>query len=167
MAISAASKHPERALMVYDLIRNDPECYELMNFGIRVEQFRINDQGLREKVKGSHGITTNYWWGRNDSLELRDTGTDWEVFDRISATYNKYKIDYPYGQIVWDISNIGSELDAVNDVYGQYMGNICYGQSDDPEQYIAEFRKALKNAGIERIISELQRQLDAFYSNNR
>ena len=167
MAVSAASKHPERALMVYDLIRNDPECYELMNFGIRDVQFRINDQGLREKVKGSHGITTNYWWGRNDSLELRDTSTDWEVFDRINATYNKYKFDYPYGQIVWDISNIGSELDAVNDVYGQYMGNICYGNNSNPEKYVAEFRQALKQAGIERIIAELQRQLDTFYANNK
>ena len=167
MAISAASKHPERALMVYDLIRNDPECYTLMNFGIRDEQFRINDQGLREKVKGSHGITTNYWWGRNDSLELRDTSTDWEVFDKINAVYNKYKFDYPYGQIVWDLSNISTELDAVNDVYGEYMGNICYGNNSDPVKYVAEFRQSLKQAGIERIIAELQRQLDTFYAKNK
>ena len=167
MAISAASKHPERALMVYDLIRNDKECYNLMNYGIEGVQFERNAQGYREKIKGSHGITTNYWWGRNDDLEVRDTATAWDVFDRINATYSKYKIDYPFSQIVWDLSSISNEVDAVADVYGSYMGNISYGQVADPVAYVAEFRQELKKAGIDKIIAELQKQLDAFHSSNR
>ncbi len=46
------------------------------------------------------------------------------------------------------------------------MGNICYGQNPNPEQYVAEFRRDLKQAGMEKIIAEFQRQLDAFYSKN-
>ncbi|MCR4743138.1 MAG: ABC transporter substrate-binding protein [Treponema sp.] len=164
MALSAASKHPERALMVYDLLRNDEECYKLINYGVEGKQYRVNSQGYREKVPGSKGITTNYWWGRNDNLEVRDTGTAWDVFDEINATYSKYKIDYPFSQIVWDLSKISSELDSVADLYGQYMGNICYGQNEDPEAYVKEFRQKLKSAGMEKIINELQRQLDAFNS---
>ena len=167
MAISAASKHPERALMVYDLLRNDEECYNLINYGIEGVQYKLNSQGYREKVPGSHGITTNYWWGRNDKLELRDTSTAWDVFDRINAIYNQHKIDYPFGQSVWDLSNVASELDAVNFVYGKYMGNICYGQVADPVKYVADFRQELKQAGIEKVISEFQKQLDAFYSKNK
>lgn len=167
MAISAASKHPERAMMVYDLLRNDKECYELINYGIEGVQYKKNSQGYREPIPGSHGIVTNYWWGRNDDLEVRDTATAWDVFDNINRTYNQYKIDYPFGQIVWDLSNVGSELDAVTSVYGQYMGNICYGQKADPEGYVAEFRRELKKAGIEKLISEFQRQLDSFYSNRK
>ncbi len=167
MAVSAASKHPERALMVYDLLRNDKECYELINYGIEGVQFRRNASGLRESIPGSHGIVTNYWWGRNDGLEVRDTGTAWDVFDDINAVYNKCKIDYPFSQIVWDLSKVSSELDEVASIYGQYMGNICYGQNPDPEQYVAEFRRDLKNAGIEKVIAEFQRQLDSFYANKR
>ncbi|MBO7421669.1 MAG: ABC transporter substrate-binding protein [Spirochaetaceae bacterium] len=166
MAVSAASKHPERALMVYDLLRNDEECYNLINYGIEGVQFKRNAAGLREPIAGSHGITTNYWWGRNDKLELRDTNTAWDVFDSINATYSQYKIDYPFGQIVWDLSNVSSELAAVADIYGQYMGNICYGQNPNPEQYVAAFRRDLKKAGMEKIIAEFQKQLDSFYSKN-
>lgn len=166
MAVSASSKHPERALMVYDLLRNDKECYDLINYGIEGYQYKFNDEGYREPIQGVPGITTNYWWGRNDLLELRDTETNWEVFDQINETYNKCRIDYPYSQIVWDLSNITNELDAVADLYGQYMGNISYGQVDNPAAYVAEFRQELKKAGIEKIISELQRQLDSFYSKN-
>ncbi len=167
MAVSAASKHPERALMVYDLLRNDKECYNLINYGIEGVQFKMNSSGYREPVTGAFGITTNYWWGRNDKLELRDTGTNWDVFDRINATYNKCKIDYPFSQIVWDLSNVSNEVAALADIYGQYMGNICYGQNPNPEQYVAEFRAKLKDAGIEKAIAEFQKQLDSFYSNNK
>lgn len=167
MAVSAASKHPERALMVYDLLRNDKECYELINYGIEGVQFRRNSSGYREPVPGSQGIVTNYWWGRNDDLEVRDTATAWDVFDEINAVYDKCKIDYPFSQIVWDLSKVSSELDAVSDIYGQYMGNICYGQNPDPEAYVAQFRAELKEAGMEKIIAEFQRQLDAFYSNGK
>lgn len=164
MAVSASSKHPERALMVYDLLRNDKECYELINYGIEGVQYRRNANGLRESIPGAPGIVTNYWWGRNDELEVRDTETSWDVFDQINQVYSKCKIDYPFSQVVWDLSNVSSELDAVTDVYGQYMGNICYGQNPDPEKYVAEFRRDLKAAGIEKVIAEFQRQLDAFYS---
>ena len=47
-----------------------------------------------------------------------------------------------------------------------YMGNICYGQNPNPVQYVADFRQDLRKAGIEKIISELQKQLDAFYAGN-
>ena len=167
MAISAASNHPERALMVYDLLRNDKECYELINYGIEGKQYRVNASGYRENIPGSYGIDTNYWWGRNDNLEVRDTSTDWKVFDDLCAEYNKYKIDYPFSQIVWDISKVSTELDAVANVYGQYMGNICYGQKEDPVAYVQEYRQALKDAGIEKLIAEFQRQLDSFNSKAR
>ena len=167
MAISAASKHPERALMVYDLLRNDEECYNLINYGVEGIQFKRNDKGYRESIPGSKGITTNYWWGRNDKLEVRDTATAWDVFDEINATYNKYKIDYPFSQIVWDLSNIANEVDGVADVYGQYMGNICYGQVADPVAYVEDFRRDLKKAGVDKIITELQKQLDSYYANKK
>lgn len=165
MAISAASKHPERALMVYDLLRNDEECYNLINYGIEGVHYRKNNRGLIEMIPGAKKIVTDFWWGRNDKRELRDTQTAWEVFDEINRVYSKCKIDYPLSQVVWDLSNVSSELDAVADLYGQYMGNICYGQKDNPVEYVAEFRRELKKAGIEKIISEFQRQLNSYYSN--
>ena len=164
MAVSAASKNPERALMVYDLIRNDPECYRLFNYGIEGVQYRLTKDGFRESIEGADSITTNYWWGRNDDLEIRDKNGAWDKFNEISAIYDKTKIDYPYPQIVWVLDNISSELAAISDVYGEYMGRICFGQEADPVTYVAQFRAALKAAGIERVISELQSQLDKYNS---
>lgn len=166
MAISAASANPERALMVYDLIRNDPQCYYLMNYGIEGVQWRKTPAGKRARPASynstTDGITTNYWWGRNDKLEIRDEKGAWDMFDKISSEYNTKKIPYPYGQVIWSFDNISKELTAVSDVWGHYMGKICYGKVDNPEAYVADFRRDLKNAGIEKIIRDLQSQLDNY-----
>ena len=166
MAISAASKYPERALMVYDLLRNDKECYDLFNYGIEGRQYVITQNGYRSKPAGFDSqkdtIITNYWWGRNDALEIRDTHTAWDKFDEISKIYNEKKIDYPYSQIVWNIGDISRELANIADVWAQYMPHICYGKMDNPESYVADFRAALKKAGIETVIVNLQKQIDDF-----
>ena len=92
---------------------------------------------------------------------MRDKSGSWDKFEEKNAIYGKHKIDYPYPKIVWDISNIGPELAELNNVWGTYMGNICYGREDGVEAYVQEFRRACKRAGIEKVIAELQRQVDA------
>ena len=53
-----------------------------------------------------------------------------------------------------------AELSNLSDVWSKYMGRICYGKANEPEKFVAEFRAALKQAGIEKCIAELQKQLD-------
>ncbi len=166
MAISAGSKNPERALMVYDLIRNDKECYDLFNYGILGEQYEMTADGLRKRPAGytddANSITTNYWWGRNDDLEIRDARGAWTQYDQISAVYESCALDYPYGQIVWNIDNINTQLENISDVQANYMTRIAYGKFDNAEKFVAEYREALKKAGINDVITEVQKQVDAF-----
>jgi len=152
MAVSAGSRNPERALMVFDLLRNDPECYNLFNYGIEGVQYEILPNGMRQRpasyVREQDEITTNFWWGRNDDLEIRDSRAAWTQYDQMVEKYNSIKIDYPYGQIVWDTDPVSAEMANLSDVYTNYMTRIVYGKFDDAEKFIAEYRAALKNAGI-------------------
>ena len=52
MAVAAKSENPERALMVYDLMRNDPEIYRLLTLGIEGQQYVINELLERRKLYG-------------------------------------------------------------------------------------------------------------------
>lgn len=167
MAISSASKNPERALMVYDLLRNDEECYRLFNYGIEGEQYIITEDGMMDRPEGYdhdlHSIQTNYWWGRNDDLELENVTHYNEGKRRMYEIYDKIAIDYPYGQIVFDTDNVKAQMSNLSDVYSTYGPRMTFGKVDDPEAYVAEFREALKAAGIEDVIAELQAQMDEFY----
>ena len=89
---------------------------------------------------------------------------DWVAYDALLANeYDPVKIDYPYGKLVFNIDPISSELDNVTNVYNTYMPVITFGKAADPVAYVAEFRQALLDAGIEKVMTEVQAQIDAVY----
>jgi putative aldouronate transport system substrate-binding protein len=45
MAVNATSQNPEKALEVYDVLRNDEESYKLLNFGIEGTDYVMTDDG--------------------------------------------------------------------------------------------------------------------------
>ncbi len=170
MAVSAGSKNPERALMVYDLIRNDPDCYRLFNYGIQGVSWDLNDEGMRITPEGYNSDTdningiTNYWWGRNDDLEIRDAQKNWDAIDKLYAEYDSLKIDYPYGQFVPDVENIKGNIENINTIYEKYMKQISYGKySGTAEDIVAQFQAELKAAGIDDVTAELQKQINEVY----
>ena len=169
MAVAMTSKNPERALMVYDLMRNDPEIYRLMQYGIEGDMYTLDENGYLVRPEGFEqgvdGVDLNYWWGRNDQLELRTADKDWEAIDALYSTYDAVKINYPYGKVVFELGNIQMYLDNLSNVYNTYMPRIVFGMMDDPEAYVAEFRAQLKAAGIDICMQEIQRQLAAVYGN--
>ena len=168
MAVAAQSKHPERALMVYDLMRNDPEIYHLMQYGFEGEMYTVDENGLFSRPEGfedsTDGVSFNFWWGRNDNLEYKNAQLDWDAIDELYAIYDAVKIDYPYGQYIYDNSMVGVFMDNLSNVYNTYMPRIVFGMNDDPEALVAEFRQALKDAGIDMVMTEIQNQLDAVYA---
>lgn len=170
MAVSAGSKNPERALMVYDLLRNDPECYELFCYGIQGVSWDVNDEGLRITPEGYNSDTdningtTNFWWGRNDDLEIKDATRNWDEIDKLYDEYDKIKIEYPYGQFVADVDNIQSYIQNINDIHTNYMKQISFGKySGSAEDIVKEYQAALESAGISEVTAELQRQFDELY----
>ena len=167
-AVSAASKNPERTLMVYDLLRNDKECYDLFNYGILDRSFAINEDGMRYTPESydsdKDSISTNWWWGRNDALEIPSALMNWEPINALYDEYEGIAVMYPYESFIFDNKNVQSYINICNETYTQYMKLICFGQYDEtPEEIVAEFQDALRAAGVDEVTAELQRQIDETY----
>lgn len=170
MAISAGSENPERALMVYDLLRNDPECYKLFCYGIEGVSYAITDDGLRTTPEGYNNdtdninATTNFWWGRNDDLEIKDATYAWDKIDALYKEYDGIKIEYPYGQFVPDVDAISAKIQNISEIHDNYMKQIAFGKyQGTAEDIVAEYQAALQNAGIDDVTAALQSQFDALY----
>ncbi|MEC0232165.1 DUF3502 domain-containing protein [Paenibacillus alba] len=163
-SIGAKSKHPERALMVYELIRQDPEVYRLMNYGLEGVQYVVKD-GKRYRPDGydvqRDDFYTDFWGGRVDKNEIPD-GNDWVGKGDLYASYDKIKKTYPYGRFVFDKSPVTNELTAVTQIVGQMGPAILYGKAGDPVKAVNDFRAKLKAAGFDKLQTEVQKQLDAF-----
>ncbi|MCI1981728.1 MAG: ABC transporter substrate-binding protein [Oscillospiraceae bacterium] len=163
MAVSANSKHPERALMVYDLIRNDKQIYYLHNHGIQGKDYIINSDGTLGYPKGfdaaKDGLSTNFWAGRMDKYEP-DHGDWYKGKDDLYKELNSVAGKYALGKFAFDNANVSSEMAAVAEVCNNFIPSIAYGKAGDPSAAVAKFRKSLKNAGIDTVMTEIQTQLD-------
>ena len=167
MAVSARSKNPELALMVYDLIRNDKTCSRLLNYGIEGEQYVVNANGMLERPSGYNeaqdSILTNFWWGRRDELVLHDASYDWDAYYDLVSSYERIAIAYPFEGVPFSTPEINEELADIVAIFDKYIPQISTGQYDGmPEVKVALFREELKKAGFERVTGHLQRILNNY-----
>ena len=168
-AVSAASKNPERTLMVYDMLRNDKTCYDLFNYGLEGRSYAIDENGYRytpdSYVADNDSISTNWWWGRNDALEIPSSAMNWDEINALYDEYDKIAVMYPYESFVFDNTMVQSYINQCNETYNTYMKYICFGQySGTAEEIVAEFQDALRAAGVDLVTEELQRQIDETYN---
>ena len=63
---------------------------------------------------------------------------------------------------VFNGESVSSEIAAVTSVVSLYLPPLECGALEDVDGALAEFNEKLRNAGIDRIIEENQRQLDAW-----
>ena len=163
-SIGAHSKHPERALMAYELIRQNEEVYKLINFGIEGVQYDLKD-GKRVRPAGyddaRDGFYTDFWGGRVDKFDL-PSDTDWSGIGDVYKKYDAIKKPFPYGKFVFDKTKVDVEMTSISQVIGELLPAILYGKTDDPQKAVMELRDKLKSAGYDKVMAEIQSQLDAY-----
>ena len=88
------------------------------------------------------------------------------IYDEVAAYNQKIlddgRITKAFGY-VFNPENVSTQAAAVASVATQYRSIVGYG-TVDPEEVMPEFIQALKDAGIDDIIAENQKQLDAWYA---
>ena len=103
-SIGAHSKHPERALMAYELFVKNEEVYKLINYGIEGVQYEIKD-GIRVRPAGyddaKDGFYTDFWGGRVDKFEI-PSDNDWCGIGDILQEIRCDQKTIPLRQIVFD-----------------------------------------------------------------
>jgi len=165
MAVSANSQNPERAVMVYEFIRNDEEMYRLFNWGIQGTQWDIDDEGFKIQPttydKSQHEFFSNFWGGRVDKFEL-PSRTEWAGIYDLWARLDKDVVPNPYAQFVFDKMPIDAELTTLSSIVTEYRPLLNFGKAGDPEAAVAEYRNKLTAAGIEAYKAEVQKQLTEY-----
>lgn len=166
MAVSNFSQNAERALMVYDLLRNDKEIYTYFNYGIEDVDYVMVDENTFDRPDGwdktLDGLDINFWWGRNDNLEMINN-QDWDGKADMIAEYDTYAIDYPYSKLVVDTSAVETQIAAMSDVCASWIPRIAFGKVDDPVAAVATFREEMIAAGYNEVLENFQSQMDDVY----
>lgn len=167
-SIGANSKNKERAVMVYELLRQDKEIYQLVNYGREGIQYEVKD-GVRVRPAGyvdaDHSYYSNYWGGRVDKFEIPSDRDYKGIFD-IWARLDKIVKPFVYGKFIFDKTNVEAELAAISEVVNSDGVAIGMGKVADPVAAVEAYRNKLKTAGIEKVLAEVNTQLAAYKSAN-
>jgi hypothetical protein len=164
LAINGASKNVEKALQLYDLMRNDKQIYLLYNYGLEGKDYIVLPDGRFDRPEDYNSTTdaldTNFWAGRVDKFE--PAWADWWSGRTAFVEHlNTFAKEYPLGKFSFDYTKVAAELAAVGDVCATYIPSIHFGKTNNPEKAVADFRAALKSAGYDKVKAELQAQLTA------
>lgn len=168
-AIPRQSKSSEKAMAFLNLLFSDPEVVNLLNYGIEDRHYvKVSDN----VIKFPEGVTTAnhpYFFGLawefgNQFLSYVMEGTDPDIWEK-TREYNASALPSKALGFVMDVEPIKNEFAAVLNVFMQYQSGLGTG-SVDPDVYLPEFIEKLKAAGIDKIVTEKQQQLDAWAANN-
>lgn len=164
-AINNNSKHPEEAMALLNRVNTDPVLRNMLNYGIEGQHYvRVNDT----QVEAAEGIDStahpyNYGYGwifGNVFLSYVDTTFPVDLWDTFRA-YNDSSEPAPSLGFNFDPTPVSTEIAVINNVWSQYAIPLWTG-AVDPEKYLPEFLDRLEQAGIQRILDEQQKQLDAW-----
>lgn len=163
-AISSTSKHPDKAMKFLEIINTDKELFNLLMFGIEGTHYeKIADNQIRILDGGKYQLGISAWAFGNQLntfyMENQKPGS-WEETDRI----NREAATSPIIGFSPVIDNVKNELAAIETVVSEY--NKLYTRDNWRELY-KEQEEKLKVAGIDRVIAEIQSQLDAWKAANQ
>lgn len=164
-AICKTSKNPDAAMQLINLFNTDAELYNLLAKGIEGKHWVWLNQ--EKKVIGPGPDAANYKPGR-----------DWMV----GSIFNAYYVDETQaaGDMIgetkklnasaaasvalgfaFDPTPVKTEMANVTNVVKELGYPLINGMAD-PEKTLPEFQKKLKDAGMDKIVAEAQKQVDAW-----
>lgn len=164
-SIGRNSDAPARSVMIYEILRQNEEVYRLLNYGMEGTQYEVVD-GVRTRPEDYEQATdefySNYWGGRVDKFEI-PTDSEWTGIYEIWEEYDQIvRSPYPFSKFVLDKTPIEAELAAVSDVIESKLVPINWGVVDDVDAAVEDLRQSLKQAGHDKILEEVQRQVDEY-----
>lgn len=173
-AINAASKHPVEVAKFFNLLySNDSDAVkvlELLKFGIKGIHYNIdaNDSNHitelpRYKDGWLYGVNWELGPGNIKGLCWKNENT---LVHNGWLDLNANAPVSPAMGFSVDSSKITNQLASVSSVVNEYYTGLVLGVYPDVDKTLAEFRTKLKAAGSDKIVAEIQTQLDAWKSSS-
>jgi len=162
--ISATSKNPVLAAKVLELVNTDVELYNLLSYGIEDVNYKKTGENRIEKIEGRPYNAPEWAIGSvyNSYLLPFQEDNTWEETKRINETAARS----PLLGFSPNLDNLKPQITACKTVIDEYLEVLIYAAVDVDKTY-DEFIEKLNAAGTDKIISEVQAQIDAWIAKNK
>lgn len=158
LSIGAKSQNVDRAVMFLNWVYSKQENYDLFSYGIENKNFTIKDKRIEYSTDNRYSPINWAWYnvnlvrfGVNDRQESIDTLLNWDKGAVVSEIAG-----FNFSQ-----ENIKAEIAQINTVDKEIAAPMLAGILSYDEYYPQLIDK-LKKAGLEKLLDDAQKQLDAF-----
>jgi putative aldouronate transport system substrate-binding protein len=165
IAINRISKNAERVLMMVELFRSTRDLNNLAQRGMKGIHWDYADDGsLRTDLPPipadmSYGGPITWGPFRTSEFQVHYTARNSKWFQDIFDGSENRELTIPATAFLFDNMNVKTEEASVGEVYNQYAFPLIMGFTDPAE--LPNILNRLKSAGVDKIIAEMQKQLDA------
>lgn len=168
VAINKNAKNPERVLMFLNLLEKDKALYDLVQYGIQGKTYVLNGNKA-EYPKGMDSTNSNYMeWGGQWALWkpqfMRPNPTYSDGFWKKEAEFAAQPINVtsPLDGFFFDTSKVKNEISQRDQIFGDADKLIGVGLVKNADAAVNDLVAKEKAAGVDRITTELQKQINAF-----
>lgn len=168
--VASTAKDPAKAVQFLDWAEGSGELNDLLNFGVEGVDWVEGADGTATFPQGvtlqNCGYHLDWGWAiPNQFAGHLWEGNDADLYDQYKAFRDNAHKSKAYG-FCFDSSSVTDQIIACKTVTDKYMTAICTG-SVDPDTELKKMNKELYDAGLQDIMNEKQKQLDAWLAENK
>lgn len=165
MCVSSKSQNVDAAVKFLNILYTDTFVINTLLFGLEGEDYvKVSEhvtalpEGLTPDTVPYSAAMTSGVMGSNSLMWVNTSEEDYKSMQAAIAM-NATSEKSPFFGFNFDPSNVMNEMTALANVASQYLPGLQCGSSD-PAEVLPKFNQDLKDAGIDKVIAEKQRQLD-------
>ena len=167
--IPVTSRNPAKAMQYINLMHSDPTLVNLMLFGEEGVNYTMNDDGRVSIVgdKSWYGVHGGAWTVGNTLLQYVTSAEDPEKNAMLQSYADDAIPTFSLGfRFIKD--NVADEIAAMENVTSEFIGPLMCGavDPDDASHGIKAMQQAMHDAGIDKIMEEMQAQFDEWCAAN-
>jgi len=172
VAIAQSSKNPERAMMALDYMMEDPTYATLLYYGIEGTNYVKTADGKLDLPEGVTPDSNTYtveaagFWFITKTIMLPSATWPQSYIDFVQKDVPGYLIDDPLAAFTPDTDSIKTQVANVSSAITQYGSQLQVGSASDVDAAWATLKDKVQAAGQSDMMTELSKQLDAFYASN-
>ena len=163
-AINVNSKNPEAALKMYAAFWLDEEIFNTFLYGIEGEHYtKVSENRVEQIADSGYNRSGCGWMVGNNFNQWLMPGQEDGVWEETEAI-NRSAVPAVLTGFTFNTEPVSTEIAQISTVAGEYSNQFLY--ADDVDAWYKEFYDKLKAAGVDKVVEEAQKQIDAWAAAN-
>jgi putative aldouronate transport system substrate-binding protein len=162
IGISSTCERPDLAMKFINLLNTDVYLRNLIGYGIEgIHYKKIGKNTIKLLPKAKDYSQFQFTLGNMfiTYLLANDPPNKWELYKK----WNKSAVVSPLVGFSFDSDPVKTELAAINNISKEFNLRIMLGGAD-PDIYVDKMLDKMKDAGLNKIMAEEQKQIDEWWS---